>query len=46
MIERTLYTVKYGEIYMYDQIYKKRQERGIGRKVNMLIKNENFTSLH
>jgi len=36
VIKWTLYTVKYGEICMYDLGHKKRQERGIYRKVNML----------
>ena len=36
VIKWTLYTVKYREIFMHDLGHKKRQERGIYRKVNML----------
>jgi len=45
VIKWTLYTVKYGEICMYDLGHKKRQERGICRKVNMLKRKFHKSSL-
>ena len=45
VIKWTLYTVKYREICMYDLGHKKRQERGICRKVNMVKRKFHKSSL-